>query len=222
MTAPKTTGKPTGRSAGKREPCRPRRSRRPAAETRQEILRAAEELFRQRGYQQVAMADIAAELEMSPANVFKHFHSKTALVDAIATAHLEKLMAGLADLEMLSSPQMKLLQIAERLLTKLLQDVCDNPHLFKMIVLTTDLELTAADLYREKICAIFEKIVLEGVATGDFFVTDPHHTASVIATALEGVIHPLSITREKPEILHIRCRDLIGLVTTALQNPLAK
>lgn len=183
---------------------------------------AAEALFRQCGYQHVAMADIATRLEMSPANVFKHFHSKTSLVDAIATMHLEQLMAQLAALELLSSPQVKLLQIAEGLLTKLLQDVHDNPHLFEMIVLTTDLELTAADLYREKICTIIEGIILEGVATGDFFVRDPRHTASVVATALEGVINPLSITREKPEILHNRCRDLIGLINTALQNPLAK
>jgi len=183
---------------------------------------AAEALFRQRGYQQVAMADIAEELEMSPANVFKHFHSKTALVDAIAAMHLEQMMVGLADLELFSCPQEKLQQMAAHLLKRLFQDFRDNPHLFEMIVFSTDLELVARDLYRDRVCTIIEGIIREGVATGIFFVRDPEYTASVVATAMEGVINPLSVTREKPEILQGRCRDLIGLVTTALQNPLAK
>ena len=61
-----------------------RRPRRKAEETRADILSMAEMLFRQRGYVAVSIADIATALGMSPANIFKHFHSKTALVDAIA------------------------------------------------------------------------------------------------------------------------------------------
>ncbi|THF47024.1 TetR/AcrR family transcriptional regulator [Allorhizobium terrae] len=201
---------------------RQRRSRRPAAETRREILSAADTLFRERGYQQVAMADVAAALGMSPANVFKHFHAKTALVDAIACTHVQEMMEGLKSVEMPREPQAKLLRIAEALLTSLLADVRDNRHLFEMIVLTADLELRAGDMYRATISAIFENIILEGVAAGEFFVRDPRHTASVVTTALAGVINPLSVSSEKPDVLYTRCRDVIELVNTALQNPLAK
>lgn len=201
---------------------RPRRSRRPAAETRQEILCVAETLFRERGYQQVAMADIAAALDMSPANVFKHFHAKTALVDAIASAHIENMMERVANLELPYAPQAKLLRVAEELLGCLLTDICDNRHLFEMVIITADMELQAGDLYRAKISSILEAIILEGVAAGEFFVRDCRHTASVVTTALEGVINPLSVAREKPDVLYSRCRDVIELVNTALQNPLAK
>ena len=68
----------------------PRRPRRSAEETREEILNTAESLFRTHGYASVAIADIAAALSMSPANVFKHFRTKTSLVDAIATRAIEK------------------------------------------------------------------------------------------------------------------------------------
>ena len=60
-----------------------RRPRRSAEETRRDILAKAEELFRERGFNAVAIADIAAALGMSPANVFKNFSSKNALVDAL-------------------------------------------------------------------------------------------------------------------------------------------
>lgn len=201
---------------------RPRRSRRPAAETRREILCVAETLFRDRGYQQVAMADIAAALGMSPANVFKHFHAKTALVDAIASAHIEKMMQKLATLELPLAPQAKLLRVAEELLSILLSDICNNRHLFEMIIFTADLELQAGDLYRSKISAILETIILQGVASGEFFVRDARHTASVVTTALEGVINPLSVAGAKPDVLYTKCRDVIELVNIALQNPLAK
>jgi TetR/AcrR family transcriptional regulator, repressor of the ameABC operon len=201
---------------------RPRRSRRPAAETRREILSVAEALFQERGYQHVAMADVAAVLGMSPANVFKHFHAKTALVDAIASAHVTQMMKSLESLELPLKPQAKLLRVAEELLAMLLSEIRENRHLFEMIVLTADLELQAGDLYRAKISAIMETIILEGVATGEFFVRDAHHTASVVTMALEGIINPLSVVGAKPEVLYNRCRDVIGLVNTALQNPLAK
>jgi TetR/AcrR family transcriptional repressor of the ameABC operon len=203
-------------------PSRPRRSRRPAAETRQEILNVAEALFRERGYQQVAMADIAAVLDMSPANVFKHFHAKTALVDAIASSHIEKMMERVATLELPVAPQAKLLRVAEEVLGCLLSDLCDNQHLFEMVIITADMALEARDLYRSKISGILETIIQEGVAGGEFFVRDVRHTASVVTTALEGVINPLSVVRENPDVLYSRCRDLIELVNTALQNPLAK
>src|SRR5882757_9270666 len=52
-------------------------------DTRARIVAVAETLFRRLGYAKTAVADIAAELEMSPANVYRFFPSKTAIVEAI-------------------------------------------------------------------------------------------------------------------------------------------
>jgi len=45
-------------------------------DTRERILVVAERLFRQIGYQKTTVADIAKELRMSPANVYRCFDSK--------------------------------------------------------------------------------------------------------------------------------------------------
>ena len=42
-------------------------------DTRERILVVAERLFRQIGYQKTTVADIAKELRMSPANVYRFF-----------------------------------------------------------------------------------------------------------------------------------------------------
>src|ERR1051326_6743323 len=43
----------------------------------------AEALFRRLGFAKTAVADIAAELKMSPANIYRFFDSKNAIVEAI-------------------------------------------------------------------------------------------------------------------------------------------
>ena len=52
-------------------------------DTRARIMDTAEALFRQLGFAKTAVADIAAELKMSPANVYRFFPSKNAIVEAI-------------------------------------------------------------------------------------------------------------------------------------------
>ena len=52
-------------------------------DTRARIVETADTLFRRLGFAKTAVADIAAELRMSPANVYRFFPSKTAIVQAI-------------------------------------------------------------------------------------------------------------------------------------------
>jgi len=52
-------------------------------DTRARIMATAEALFRRLGFAKTTVGDIAAELEMSPANVYRFFSSKNAIVEAI-------------------------------------------------------------------------------------------------------------------------------------------
>src|SRR5947199_4148096 len=62
-----------------------------ADDTRARIMDAAEGLFRRLGFAKTAVADIAAELGMSPANVYRFFASKNAIVEAICQRCLGEL-----------------------------------------------------------------------------------------------------------------------------------
>src|SRR5262249_14198418 len=52
-------------------------------DTRARIVETAEALFCRLGFAKTAVADIAAELGMSPANVYRFFDSKNAIVEEI-------------------------------------------------------------------------------------------------------------------------------------------
>src|SRR3978361_2532896 len=62
-------------------------------DTRERILVVAERLFRQIGYQKTTVADIAKELRMSPANVYRCFDAKKAIHEGVARG----LMGGVED-----------------------------------------------------------------------------------------------------------------------------
>ena len=60
-------------------------------DTRARIIEVAEGLFRRIGFAKTTVADIAAELEMSPANIYRFFPSKNAIVEAICQRLLAEL-----------------------------------------------------------------------------------------------------------------------------------
>ena len=62
-----------------------------ADDTRARIMDTAEALFRRLGFAKTAVADIASELKMSPANVYRFFSSKNAIIEAICQRCLAEL-----------------------------------------------------------------------------------------------------------------------------------
>src|SRR5215813_12631187 len=65
-------------------------------DTRERILVVAERLFRQLGYQKTTVADIAKELRMSPANVYRFFDSKKSIHEGVARALMGEVEAAAA------------------------------------------------------------------------------------------------------------------------------
>ena len=52
-------------------------------DTRARIIETADAMFRRLGYAKTAVADIAGELGMSPANVYRFFASKNAICSVV-------------------------------------------------------------------------------------------------------------------------------------------
>lgn len=73
---------------------RPVRTGKESDEARARILGAAEERFRRVGHHRTSVADIAAELGMSPANIYRFFPSRNAIDESICG----RLMNEVADI----------------------------------------------------------------------------------------------------------------------------
>ena len=71
-----------------------------SAEQRARIVATAERLFRLMGFQKTTVADIARELGMSPANVYRFFSAKSEINAAVArllTGEVEAVVDAIAD-----------------------------------------------------------------------------------------------------------------------------
>ncbi|WP_313616364.1 TetR/AcrR family transcriptional regulator [Agrobacterium sp.] len=199
-----------------------KRLRRPAEETRSEILATAEKLFSMRGFSTVTIADIAAEMSMSPANVFKHFHSKVALVDAIVLRQITSLQNDLDAMDTSLPPYERLHQMALSLMRKHVVTLEETPYLFEMIVMMAKQELDCGEQYLKVLNDHVGKIVESGVDLGIYHADDIEETADTINHALISVIHPVLIAGEQSDILATRCTKLVNMMDAALRNTLAK
>ncbi|NLS05636.1 TetR/AcrR family transcriptional regulator [Rhizobium sp. P32RR-XVIII] len=195
-----------------------RRPRRKAEETREDILSMAESLFRQRGFLAVSIADIASALGMSPANIFKHFHSKTALVDAIAERHLANAAERFGSIDENLPPEQQLLRFVLRLLDSHLQDIQQNPYIFEMVLTTIESKLEAGNRYRARIEQKLEEIIRRGVSSDRYKCRDPQRAARTVADVLASVLHPVLIVQDDKNTLIQRAEEIVRFVDIALRN----
>lgn len=219
MTKPSSQ---TSSAPREERPARKSRPRRSAEETRRDILAMTERLFRERGFGAVSIADIAAGLEMSPANVFKHFHSKNALVDAMFLQQIRLLEQKLKPLDASHPPFERLSHLSRSLMENHRRDLNDNPYIFEMILMTAKRELACGRYYENVISNLLADIIRDGISSGVYATTDIDASAHTALMALTSVLHPALIAHEEVDILATRCHELARLVDCALRYGIAK
>jgi AcrR family transcriptional regulator len=188
-------------------------------DTRVRIMDAAEALFRRLGFGKTAVADIAAELRMSPANVYRFFPSKNAIVEAICQRCLgeleEKAWAA-------ARSRGSAAERIERLVLETLAYHKDN-HLTDqrvndMVLAAIELSWGAIRAHKEHMRMIFESILRDGVETGEFEPIDPRETSRLLMIALVQFCHPVLVAqslqdREDPEA---DARATVGFLLRAI------
>lgn len=199
-----------------------RRPRRKAEETREDILATAEALFREKGISGCSIADIAHALQMSPANVFKHFHSKAALADAICERHIDLMIGRFGTLDASAPAPERLCIVVRKLMEAHLKDIRENPYLFELILLMSEANLPSGRHYKQLIEALFLDLIREGIESGVYDVSDPETLSRHVASAFASVLHPILLAKTDIEELHDRCDGLARLINAALQSSLAK
>lgn len=200
----------------------PRRPRRKAEDTRQEILATAEHLFGERGIAHCSIAHVAQALSMSPANVFKHFHSKIALVDAICQHKIDSMISQIQTLNMDAPAPHRLQMVARRLMKAHIASLQDSPYMLEMVFLLSGQDLPSGDRYKTMIDELFLSVIRDGVDAGIYHCDDPVEMSRTVAAAFAAVLHPVFLAKQPFDDLDRQCRNIVNLVNAALQNPLVK
>lgn len=83
---------------------------------RDRLIEAAKDLFHQQGVERTTLADVAHLAHVPLGNIYYHFRTKEALVEAVLQTHAQDLQAMFAQWELLANPRQRLLRFlaAER------------------------------------------------------------------------------------------------------------
>ncbi|WP_165217016.1 TetR family transcriptional regulator [Affinirhizobium pseudoryzae] len=200
----------------------PRRPRRKAEDTREEILSTAEHLFGERGIGHCSIAHVAQALSMSPANVFKHFHSKIALVDAICQRKLDAMIRQIQTLDMNAPAPHRLEIAARRLMMAHIASLQDSPYMLEMVFLLSGEDLASGERYKTMIEELFLAVIRDGLEAGIYHCDNPVEMSQTVAAAFAAVLHPVFLAKQPLADLDRQCGNIVNLVNTALQNPLVK
>jgi AcrR family transcriptional regulator len=165
-------------------------------DTRSRIVETADALFRRLGFAKTAVADIAAELKMSPANVYRFFPSKNAIVEAICQRCLGELDAKAWAVA--RSPGSAAERI-ERLFLEILayhkENLLTDQRVNDLVLVAMEHSWDAIRAHKEAIRMVVEKILREGIEAGEFEPVDPAVTAGLMMRSMVHFCHPVLLAQ---------------------------
>ena len=138
---------------------RPVRTGTDSDEARARILEVAEEHFRRIGYHKTSVADIASELGMSPANVYRFFPSRDAINESICGRALNEVADIALAIARANAPAMEKL---DRLLTAVYRHnktkLVEEKHMHDLIVAAMQDNWAIIRTHTERMVTILEAI----------------------------------------------------------------
>jgi AcrR family transcriptional regulator len=195
------------------------------SQTYERIVLKASELLRRFGPRKTAVADIAHELGMSPANIYRFFPSKRALVEAVAERRLMVLRQDLAGVVRSRKTAFARLEDLVRAVAGSFRTMCDQRDLLEIELARDLLEIEAmrresqwqfvAD-FHDFLRAELTKLIRAGVAAGEMRVADPADTAAAVFDGFIWVIEPLMLLRDPEPVAEQRLERQFRLLARAL------
>ncbi|MDN3274116.1 TetR/AcrR family transcriptional regulator [Frankia sp. RB7] len=165
-------------------------------DTRDRILEVAERLFRQIGYQKTTVGDIAKELRMSPANVYRFFESKKAIHQSVARS-----LMGEVELEaqrIVAKPGPVKARFRELLTTihrMNSERYVGDSKLHEMVEIAMQEDWDVCVTHMECIAGVIGQVIAQGAASGEFEAPDLQLASLCACTAMMRFFHPQMIAQ---------------------------
>lgn len=164
------------------------------------IIAAAEQLFRQFGFHKTTVSDIARELSMSPANVYRFFATKAEINEAVARQLIgeveeaaEKIAIGPG------TAAERLRQVVKNNEIMNAERYIGDRKLHDMVDAALTEQWSIVEEHIEHMGAIYGALIAEGIKTGEFAPGDPALLARLVQTACVRYCHPR---------LMVECQDV--------------
>ena len=182
-------------------------------DTRAQILEAAKGLLRRYGPNKLTVVDIARELRMSHANVYRFYKTKSDILDAISDewlTQLEMFVEAIARRKTSAAARIEavVLELHRKRKKKFLQDA----EVFEAYRRIVEVRPEVAERRREKIQTVFQRLLQEGMASGEFGAMDCLKVATALKDATAMFLHPLLIPSTIKQPTDTRARNVVRFI----------
>ena len=165
-------------------------------DTRERILVVAERLFRQIGYQKTTVADIAKELRMSPANVYRFFDSKKAIHESVARSLMGEVEIEARRIAAEPGPAKPRLRELLTTINRMNSErYVGDSKLHEMVEIAMQQSWEVCAAHMQTITETIAGVVAQGVASGEFEAPDVPVAALCVCTAMMRFFHPQMIAQ---------------------------
>lgn len=168
------------------------RSTRPTKEeTRERILLKADELFRLYGVGKTTVADIARELGMSSANIYKFFPAKSAIIEACAERGLDLIGSEINSIADAPGGAMDRIGRIVLAVYRLNREMLRNERrIFSLVMTAVEENWQCVQKYRGLLLGTMMRLLDEGVRSGEFAADLPPQTAQALLDSLSAPLRP--------------------------------
>lgn len=185
---------------------------------RERIISVAEEHFRRVGYAKTTVADIAAALGMSPANVYRFFASKSAINNAICTrlmVEVDEMMQGLVARPVSATDKLRAYFLE---LHRNNKDKLTHEHrIHDMVEVAMAENWPSIEAHCQSMVTFLAQIIVEGVRNGEFRAVDLETFPHTAFEAAAKVFHPTLIAHCADQDQEDQVRRITDLVLAALR-----
>lgn len=160
-------------------------------EQRAKIIATAERLFREIGFQKTTVADIARELRMSPANVYRFFSAKSEINAAVARqlmSEVEQAAQGIARGPGSAEERLRALILSNESMNAA-RYVADR-KLHDMVEAALIENWPIISEHIDRIDAAIEEVIRSGMDADEFVKGDAQLAARLVHTACIRYCHP--------------------------------
>lgn len=166
------------------------------ADTSTRILQAAEAQFRHYGYSKTTVADVAKDLGMSPANIYRFFGSKSELLEGVCARMLQQsLEVARAAAALPLSAEERLRRYSMSHFEFTVATMLDERKVHEMVVVAIEQSWGVIDKHIDEIQAILTEIIADGMEKGEFAKGDPAHAARCFGAATSPLHHPQMVAQ---------------------------
>lgn len=170
---------------------RKRTPERDAMATKERIVETAERLFRDVGYAKTTVADIAASLRMSSANIYRYFPTKAHINEEIC----DRLVRGIearcnASMHRDGTYQERIKSFLMAYHISIRESIFKDNRLSDMIAIAMEQHWPVIQGHSERIRGILLTLLDQGVAAGEFMDLSTHKMARALHETIAIFIYP--------------------------------